>query len=423
MPLDLSRDIVLRWESPDLSHIALFKQAGITAVLPSTVEASFSEACSAAGIATVAPSEIQLLRQSELGAAKPGANVALTGGLWPGISRPAAVSGRGDETASASVEPWVDSNGYWIGYLRAIYPKRPSVLGYLPDKLGDRAVPFDSLELALIEAWTAGGNYILAVEPRYREALLRREPKAISAWEQLGRTARWLRENIALFRQPALPIVTALVEPGAATAEIGNLLYRRHVSPLLWPAAAPPPTDPRQRLALVAANLRRPEPGLVKQIMAHAEAGSSVIAAAPPAEQWWQSAALKPVRSEPDREFFAVGKGQLVAYRRPIADPSEFALDVIDIITHKNRAVRLWNTLAVIALVTNSPRQGERVLHVINYGSPIDADVQVRVQGHFTKATLLRPDAPPAPLQAAKRGATTEVFLPEIKRLAVVVFS
>ena len=64
----------------------------------------------------------------------------------------------------------MDANGYKVGYLRALYPDRPPILAYLPD-LGDRVVPFDSLELALIEAWTAGGNYILAIEPTYREAL------------------------------------------------------------------------------------------------------------------------------------------------------------------------------------------------------------------------------------------------------------
>jgi hypothetical protein len=181
MPLDLSKDIVLRWNSPEPAHVALFKRAGISAILPATVEPSFAEACSAAGISLIPPSEIQFWQQSELSNAKPGGSVALTNGLWPGIGKPANVQGRGDETASASVEPWVDSNGYWIGYLKALYPDRPPVLGYLPDKLGDRAVPFDSLELALIEAWTAGGNYILAVEPHYRAALLQNEPKAIMA--------------------------------------------------------------------------------------------------------------------------------------------------------------------------------------------------------------------------------------------------
>src|SRR5688500_8277428 len=214
--------------------------------------------------------------------------LAHASGLWPGIRKPPNVDGRGDETASASREPWVDSNGYMAGYLRALNPDRPAVLGYKPDNLGDRAVPFDSLELALIEAWTAGGNYILAVEPTYREALLRKDPKATAAWEQLGRTARWLRENVVLFRQPALPTVTALVESGAATAEIANLLYRRNVSPGLAQAAAPPAPDPARRLALVAANLRPPAPEVANRIMQHAQAGTTVIVAGAPVNTWWR---------------------------------------------------------------------------------------------------------------------------------------
>ena len=150
--------------------------------------------------------------------------------------------------------------------------------------------------------------------------------------------------------------------------------------------------------------------------MAHADAAGGIVIVAS-GQPWWRVAGLKQVRSEKDREYYALGKGQVVAYRRPIADPSEFALDVIDIITHKRRAVRIWNAPAVIALAT-----GGRLLHLINYGSPIDMDVQARIQGHFTKATLMRPDAAPVSLAPAKRGTMTEVQVPALKRLGVVVF-
>ena len=63
-------------------------------------------------------------------------------------------------------------------------------------------------------------------------------------------------------------------------------------------------------------------------------------------------------------------------------------------------------------------------MHLVNYGSPIDMEVQARVQGHFTKATLLRPDGGiRCRSQPAKRGTMTEVQVPELSRLGVVVFS
>ena len=209
------------------------------------------------------------------------------------------MAGRGDETASATREPWVDANGYWIGYLRALYPHRPAVLGYLPE-LGDRGVPFDTLELALIEAWVAGGNYILSVEPDYRKALLEKAPKAMEAWKQLGQTGRWLRENIALFRQNVPPTIMVLVESGEQTPEIANLMYRRNASPALCAVAALPAPDPRSRIALVAANLRTPDPAVAKRILTRAEAGTTVIADHP----WWRTPGMKPVRSEANREYF-----------------------------------------------------------------------------------------------------------------------
>jgi hypothetical protein len=128
------------------------------------------------------------------------------------------------------------------------------------------------------------------------------------------------------------------------------------------------------------------------------------------------------VRREEDRDFFSLGKGQLVAYRKPVLDPSEFALDVIDIVTHKQRSIRLWNAPAVIALATDSPNVGERLVHLVNYGRAVDAEIQARVQGHFDSAQLIRPNGEPVSLKPARRGSTTEVFVPELNRLGVLIF-
>jgi hypothetical protein len=147
--------------------------------------------------------------------------------------------------------------------------------------------------------------------------------------------------------------------------------------------------------------------------LAHAQAGASVVVNG----DWWQNSSLTKVRSQEDRDFYRLGRGQVVAYQKGIDDPSEFALDVIDILTHPRRAVRLWNAPAVIALAT-----GQGLLHCVNYGSPAGWDIQARILGTFTKATLVRPEAPSLPLKAVRRGATTEVTIPELRRLGVVVF-
>ena len=403
MQVDLSRRIAARWSEPDARHLPLLKQAGID---------------------TLDAGQISFLSLAEIERAPASQTVALKDGLWPGITRPPKVAGRGDETASASREPWVDANGFRVGCLRALFPGRPPLLGYAPE-LGDRLVPFDTLELALIEAWVSGGNYLLTPEPRFREALLRGDSKALESWQRLGRTARWLVEHIDLFRQRNFPAITALVEASGGSPEIANLLYRRNASPDLARADAPPPPEPHRRLALVAANIAPPSAAVRARILAHAEAGAAVIVASPENRAWWRDARLKLARREPDRDFYTLGRGQLVAYHRAVVDPSEFALDVIDVVTHKRRAVRLWNAPAVIAMATPCPASahGKALLHTINYGAPVTDDIQARIQGDFVQATLLRPEAPPVELKTAARGTTTEVFLPELRRLGVVVFS
>lgn len=418
--------IVVRWNDPDPQHVSLLKEAGITAVLPAPRNQAFASACSQAGIQVLPEGQIRFLKLSEIDQAPSGQAVALTEGLWPGVRSGPNVKGRGDEVASASREPWVDANGYWIGCLRALYPQREAMLGYLPNQAAgvtpERLIPFSTLELALAEAWMAGGNYVLALETRYRELLLKGDAEALTAWRRLGETAQWLERNAALFRQPALEIVTALVEPGPQTCEIANLLYRRNASPSLARVDAPGPPSPK-RLALVAANIRPPQPEVRSAILRHAETGSIVIAAGRPTEAWWREERLKPLRSESDRDFYTLGSGQVIAYKRPIADPSEFALDVIDVVTHKLRPARLWNAPAVIALATAPPGKREACLHLINYGTPVDREFPARIQGRFDSAELLRPGRQPLKVQSAKRGSTTEVVIPEIDRVGVVVFS
>lgn len=325
---------------------------------------------------------------------------AVTRGLWPGTRDVPRKQGDAD-IASASREPWVDANGYLAAFEKAL--GGTALLAHQHQD-ESRGVPFDTLELALIEARVNGGNFVLSVEPRYRKALLANNAQALEAWSNLARTVKWLRDNETLFVKPAQPIVTALVERSIASSEIANLLYRRGASPLL--TATVPAPNPRI-LALVAAGLKVVPPAAFD----HARVGATVIIDTPPPSEARLS------KTDPDRRVLSLGKGQVVAYNKRIADPSEFALDVIDIVTHRRRAARLWNAPATIPLAT----QGGR-LHLINYSSTPTNEMQVRYQGNFTRATLQSPDAPPQELKIFKRAEMTEVFPPPVRRVAIIEF-
>jgi hypothetical protein len=142
------------------------------------------------------------------------------------------------------------------------------------------------------------------------------------------------------------------------------------------------------------------------------------------ANAWWRDPRLKLVRSQEDREFYSLGRGQVVAYREAISDPGEFSFDVIDIVTQKRRAARLWNAPTVIALATSCPpgaNRGRALLHLINYGSRFSNDMLAGIQDWYSRASLLRPEAAPLSLPTARRGTTTEVSIPELGRVGVLV--
>ncbi|MBL8178014.1 MAG: hypothetical protein JNK48_25275 [Bryobacterales bacterium] len=336
-------------------------------------------------------------------------------GLWPGVNRATGSRRDADEVASASREPWVNANGFRIHCHRALHPYQPALLDYKPDaKAGlseGQVVAFDSLELVLADARANGGNAVLTPDQRFKDALKAADTKALAAWNTLAKTAQWFDANAALFGRPPVPIVTAVHDGSHETEEFANMLFRRGGSPRVVAAGSLPKPDPRI-LVVSAAGLKETTPALLD----HARAGATVIIDAKPGDTW------KKVKPESDRDFYSLGKGQVLAYREPVLDPSEYALDVIDVATYRRRATRIWNAGAAIPVATEGTSPSETLVIALNYGSKVDQDVQVRVQGLFAKATLLRPEAEPADLKIYKRGAMTEVFLPSLAVVAAIRF-
>ena len=390
--INLSDPVFLRWSNPEPSHWKLFAAAAIDTVLLQQVNSTFEAAARAAKLSLSTDIETP---------------PTITRGIWPGTRRTQGNSDPDNEVASASREPWIDANGHVIAYERALHPSQPVLLGYAP---GDHIIPFDTLELALAEARVHGGNFILALQPRFRSELLEGTTAARAAWETLGQTIRFLKQYRDLMGRPALPIITAVVEPGMPTAEIANLLHRRGASPALVSAQQIPNGGVH---ALVAAGMKH----VPSAVFAYAAAGGTVIVDTP------APTTAKLTKREQDRDFLSLGTGRIVAYHKRIADPSEFALDVIDVITHRQRAIRLWNAISCIPLATAGPVPGELLLHVLQYGNGESTELQARVQGHFTRAVLLTPGADSQPVKTERRGSTTEVVFPTPRRLAIIRFS
>ena len=132
----------------------------------------------------------------------------------------------------------------------------------------------------------------------------------MAAWKQLGRRlggcGRTSRCSGSL-----LPISRpwSNLEP---TAEIANLLYRRNASPALAAVTALPISRSAVATRAGCGECVAAEPDIFERILAHAESGTTLIIATPPSPGGARPAEAGP--SEHDREYHALGKGQMVAY-------------------------------------------------------------------------------------------------------------
>ena len=355
------------------------------------------------------------------------AQAVLRFGQWPGVRFTSSVRSRDIEVSSASRDPWLDANSYLVAYLRGMFPTRAAWLGYGPDQEAgiskDRVVPEDSLELALIETFVVGGSVILSFPEKYQAALLAGEERALATWRSLARTAAFLKQHAESFRQPSASTVAVAAGSIEQSGEILNMLYRRNVCPVVFPANAIPDLEPTRFRAVVVANVAAPPALGVKRVLEYAAAGGTVLAAPAAAGEraWWLDPAARKTRTDEDRDWYSLGTGRIIAYRAPIEDPSEFALDVIDAVGVRTRDLRLWNAGSVIGLM-NRLSDDTIALGLINYGWPRRDDFPVRVEGVFRKATFIEPGAAaPRPLKTVRRGTGTEVRVDRLKRFSIVV--
>ncbi len=394
MAVEPGKHLIARWRDGKPADVALLKAAQVDAVWLEAPQPDFAAACKTAGLPTINTLD------------------AVKAGLWPGVRSAGRRRSPDGEVTSASSEPWVDSNGYLVACQRAA--GKSTLLAYSLGDAATRMVAFETLEIALAEACMMGGNFALEVEDRYLRGLRAADPKALSAWAKLGRTAAWLKQNASLFGRPAFPAITALYDGRGPSRELTNLLFRRNASPSI--VTSPPPPSPKIKV-LVAASITAPDEKAKAAILAHANDGAILVVDA----EWWRTTSAKSTKQEEDREFFALGKGQVVAYRKRIAEPSEFALDVIDLATHRQRAIRLWNAPAIIG--TASQNGSGALVNLLNYGVSLPEEIQLHVLGTYNKARMHAPGATPASLPVKKRAAMTEVFIPKLERACVVEFS
>lgn len=473
--LDLSRDLVVHWPAAPPAVVPLLKQLDARALLtePAEVAPNLAEACAAAQLALLAdlPVAVDLaaLRKELRAASAAGfaaaavravgeptgfnqllrefqgfvaivflapeqidwnvqpAHAVLRYGVWPGIAP------QDPATASATSSVWLDANTSLVAQLRAQHPRRRAVLGYRPDKEAGvpekRSLPARSAEVALADAYSAGGNVILSLPVDYRRGLLARDQRALDAWKSLATVHAFVREQRAATEAPFAGRTAVLCGTIEQSGEILNLAFRKNLCPVAVPASSPPEFTTARFDVVVAANVEL-APAVVENVARFALGGGAVMAAPVGEEKspWWTSRGWKKVDSEPERDFYTAGKGLVCGYHTLVLDPGAFAADLKELagqrsqpeVGLKNFDLRIVSADSVLGVLHRvSPATLAVVLTA--YGNLPRQEFLLSVRGKYRRGTLRQIGATaPKSIQLMPRTNRVEMNLTLTSRIAIV---
>jgi hypothetical protein len=350
-----------RWDWLEPAAVPYLRQAGITQVLvDAAAPAEFRAACQKAGIRILSepPPGMQFIQE----------------GSWPRLN-PMVQMGRGGDkvTSGASGEPWIEANGWLILYHRA-RAAQPVLLAYDPPKEG-RLRP-GSLELAVAEAASFGGQFALKLDERLRRGLVEAQPRVVAEWKRVAEQLRFAESGV--FRGAPAANIAVVADALEPVAEVLNLLARRNHPFLVLPRGGDLQAALAKKYALVIAIAQPPLPRPAKS------------ASAP--------------------------RAPIIVQRKEVLDPEAFVAEMRKRMTGR-RLYALSNAETIISYPWRL-EDGRLAVHLVNYAIDPLLEVRLRPAVKFSRALLFTPEeAAPRPL-AVRAG---EVVIPEMNISAVVV--
>jgi hypothetical protein len=109
--------------------------------------------------------------------------VAGNSGIWAGMLTPTEAQGFG---AGPTSNPWVLSNGWQVGALRASDSSRPVWMGHRPNPRKPQPLETKDYLRAVADSGMAGARWIVSVGNEWRPGLFSGEKEAVKEWHQLG---------------------------------------------------------------------------------------------------------------------------------------------------------------------------------------------------------------------------------------------
>ena len=311
--------------------------------------------------------------------------------------------------ATASAEPWIESNIWLVRALRSQNPSRPVWIDQPPNP----SAVGDSIR-CVADAAVAGGRWIAGLDDDLRVGLYRKEVEALKTWRSISAYLQFAEEHadwreFLPYGNLGILVDTAAEDTGFAD-EYLNLVARRQVPYRLVARSSLGTAALAGFQALLAPTLAPPTEAERKILANFAEQGGLVMIG--PA---WGNAPKEDVYAE-----VPTGKGRVFVYKEDPPDPEGIARDMLELLPPELMGLSVFNVPSSIAYAGTS---GKRVLiQLLNYAGTPSIRVTVRFNGIFHSARLWTPENAPAQLTVRPTpNGRTEVSIPKLDAWAGLI--
>jgi hypothetical protein len=320
--------------------------------------------------------------------------VAAHSGVWPGMLSPSEATGWG---AGPTSNPWVLSNGWQIGVLRADGSGRPAWMGQRPKPHRPQPLEFKDYARAVADSGMSGAKWIVAVGDDWRCGLLNREKEALDDWIKLNEYVRFfegLNERWKDFQ--VWPSVVVVHDPSKQSAfdsfDVLNMLAVRQVPHrvVLRPDFKSSPVG--QQTSVLAYDFGPPDDSEREALQSFTQGGGTLVTG----PRWYGA------QQQAGAQFprLIAGAGSIRGFPTAQAiDSDRFSRAIRDMVDKEHAAPKLYNVGSIISLYSINPETGQSLLQMTEYGDYPTENVTVRMPNKVRRARLYAIGAEPQDLK------------------------
>ncbi|MBL8234460.1 MAG: hypothetical protein JNL98_38535 [Bryobacterales bacterium] len=381
-------------------NVQAAKEQGLAGVV---LEGAFADADAAA--VRSAASEQQLI----FVALPPRAGIRYEGeiagtmqGLWPGI-RP--VDENDKSHAAPTAGPWIDTNGGFLRFARAMHRGTFWMANTPPEK---QVLPVDRYLQAIADASMLGARWVVALDSGFTERLLASDSGALKDWKRICAYLRFYEDRKQWRALPPFAHMAVVQDASSGALLSGSVLDMIGVKHT--------PVRPVPAVRLSEGSLRASRMALNLDPAGLTEAQKETL-------KEFTSKGGTILNGPPGWKMPATSKDGLTVDKEEVEKLDQIWKELNSMIGRQNLGVRLFNVSSMLSYFQISEDGRRAVLHLVNYsGYPIE-NVTAHVLGKFKRAYVDFPESPRKPVETydVDEGAATGIDLDRVPVAAMVV--